>query len=239
MRLSLLASGSLAAALALAPAAAKEGMWTPDQLPDIADDLRATGLALDPETLTDLTAFPMGAVISLDFCTASFVSPQGLLVTNHHCAQGSIQFNSSEDENLLDTGFLAASLEEEVRAAPNTRVYVTVAVEDVTKAVIGELDEDLQGRARYDAIDRRGAPTSRCACAAPWRAHRGPGSAFGVGGSLAAPAGPVSRGPPSTAPAAASRVLVPNTRPSPPKHRSSGAMALVCVVSSRKAAGRQ
>ncbi|HIK65629.1 MAG TPA: hypothetical protein EYG02_11445, partial [Henriciella marina] len=46
-------------------ASAKEGMWTPDQLPQIADDLRETGLELDPASLTDLTAFPMGAVISL------------------------------------------------------------------------------------------------------------------------------------------------------------------------------
>ena len=56
-------------------ASAKEGMWTPDQLPAIAEDLVATGLELDPSTLTDLTAFPMGAVISLGGCTASFVSP--------------------------------------------------------------------------------------------------------------------------------------------------------------------
>ncbi len=49
----------LVGALALASlVSAKEGMWTPDQLPQIAEDLRDTGLELDPATLTDLTAFP-------------------------------------------------------------------------------------------------------------------------------------------------------------------------------------
>src|SRR5512145_1396378 len=99
-------------------ATAHEGMWTPQQLPQIAGDLKATGLALDPAQLTDLTAFPMGAIISLGNCTASFVSPEGLVVTNHHCAYGSIQFNSTADKNLIEQGFLAKAQMDELRAAP-------------------------------------------------------------------------------------------------------------------------
>jgi len=136
-------------------ASAKEGMWTPDQLPEIADDLRATGLELDPETLTDLTAFPMGAVISLGGCTASFVSPNGLVVTNHHCARGSIQFNSTPEHNYLADGFLAEGLEAELPAAPGTRVYVTVAVDDVTERVRQDVTEDMDGQQVFAAIDSR------------------------------------------------------------------------------------
>lgn len=134
-------------------AEAKEGMWTPDQLPQIADDLRATGLELDPEMLTDLTGFPMGAVISLGGCTASFVSPRGLVVTNHHCARGSIQFNSTSENNYLADGFLADGLESELPAAPGTRVYVTVAVEDVTERVRDGISADMGGQDVYAAID--------------------------------------------------------------------------------------
>lgn len=134
-------------------ASAKEGMWTPDQLPQIADDLRETGLELDPASLTDLTAFPMGAVISLGGCTASFVSPTGLVVTNHHCARGSIQYNSTEEENFLETGFLANSLEDERAAAPGTRVYVTVNVEDVTERVRGNIEQGMSGEEIFAVVD--------------------------------------------------------------------------------------
>lgn len=146
----------LAAALALwSQAEAKEGMWTPDQLPEIAADLRATGLELDPQSLTDLTAFPMGAVISLGGCTASFVSPKGLVVTNHHCARGSIQFNSTAENNYLADGFLAHGLEAELPAAPGTRVYVTVAVADVTGRVREGISAEWGGQQVHDTIDAR------------------------------------------------------------------------------------
>lgn len=142
---------------------AKEGMFTPEQLPEIAEDLKATGLELEPEALTDLTGFPMGAVISLGGCTASFVSPQGLVVTNHHCARGSVQFNSTEENNYLENGFLAGSLADELPAAPGSRVYVTVAFEDITDRVLGDLDEGLSARERFQAIeDRQKAIISEC-----------------------------------------------------------------------------
>jgi len=147
---------ALAATVVIGSSAfAKEGMWTPDQLPEIADDLRATGLALDPESLTDLTGFPMGAVISLGGCTASFVSPQGLVITNHHCLRGSIQFNSTADNNYLVEGFLAESRDAELPAAPGTRVYVTVAVEDVTDRVRADIGADMDGVTINETIEAR------------------------------------------------------------------------------------
>ena len=92
---------------ASASAFAVEGMWQPHQLKELATDVGAKGLQLDPEKLGDLNAFPLNAVVGLGFCTASFVSPMGLVVTNHHCAYGTIQFNSKPERNLLDNGFLA------------------------------------------------------------------------------------------------------------------------------------
>ncbi|WP_376694125.1 S46 family peptidase [Wenzhouxiangella sp. EGI_FJ10409] len=150
------ASITLAAALLLANTAwAKEGMWTPDQLPLIAEDLRETGLELDPNSLTRLTDFPMGAVISLGGCTASFVSPDGLVVTNHHCARGSIQYNATSEKNYLEEGFLAESLDAELPAAPGTRVYVTVAVKNVTDRIRQGINADMSGRSIYETIDAR------------------------------------------------------------------------------------
>jgi len=144
----------LAVALAAATAAhAHEGMWMPKQLPQIAKDLKAGGLALDPNKLRELTDFPMGAVVSLGGCTASFVSPQGLVVTNHHCAYGSIQYNSRPDRDLLKNGFYAATLADELPAAPGSRILVTVDMKDVSAEVLNDKTRALTGKARTDAIE--------------------------------------------------------------------------------------
>ena len=137
-----------------APLAAKEGMFTPDQLPLIAEDLRATGLEIAPEALSDLTGFPMGAIVSLGGCSASFVSPEGLVVTNHHCARGSVQYNSTAENNYLVDGFLAPAKGDELPAAPGSRIYVTVAEDDVT-ARMREGTEALDPTARYDLLEQR------------------------------------------------------------------------------------
>ena len=140
---------------ALTQILADEGMWQTHQLPMLGDELKELGLQIDPDSLTDLTAWPMNAVISLGGCTASFVSPEGLAVTNHHCAYGSIQHNSTEDDNLLEKGFMAAERKNELPARPGTRIMVTVEVRDVTKKVLAGLSDDLGGAERYQAIENK------------------------------------------------------------------------------------
>ncbi len=136
------------------PAAAAEGMWMPSQLPEIEDELRATGLEIDPASLSKLTEHPMAAVVDLGGCSASFVSPQGLIVTNHHCVYGSLQYLSTPEKNLLREGFLAASLEDELPIGPGSRVRVTVDVSEVSAKVRKGLD-GLDGAERYERIERR------------------------------------------------------------------------------------
>jgi len=140
-----------------------EGMWQPHQLPELAGELRRLGLELDPAGMTKLTDFPMNAVISLGGCSASFVSPKGLVVTNHHCAYGSISYNSTEERDLLANGFLAGDLTEELPAAPGSRVYVTVAMDEVTDKVNSRLSDEMDGAARFKAIeDAQKALVSEC-----------------------------------------------------------------------------
>jgi hypothetical protein len=145
---------ALMACVASAPLAAKEGMFTPGQLPEIADDLRAMGLEVSPEKLSDLTDFPMGAIVQLQGCSASFVSPEGLVVTNHHCARGSVQYNSTAENNYLENGFLAQAKGDELPAAPGSRVYVTTEISDVTARVRDGIDT-LSPTERYDTVDQR------------------------------------------------------------------------------------
>lgn len=148
-RLSLLCVGLLATM----PALAVEGMWTPEQLPRIAADLTRAGLQLDPGELADLRGYPMGAVVSLGGCTASFVSPNGLVVTNHHCAYGSLQLNSTPEHNMLRDGFIASALSDEPSAGPAARIWVTEDIRDVTDQVLAGIPKKATDRARNDAID--------------------------------------------------------------------------------------
>jgi hypothetical protein len=135
-------------------AQADEGMWMPQQLPQVAQQLKAAGLELDPAALTKLTEFPMGAVVSLGGCSASFVSPQGLVVTNHHCVYNSVAVNSTPQKDLLANGFLAKTLAEEVPAAPGSRVFVTEEVTNVTDQIIDSKVAKLTGKARIAAIEK-------------------------------------------------------------------------------------
>ncbi|TFW36311.1 S46 family peptidase [Massilia horti] len=133
---------------------ADEGMWMPQQLPQVAKQLKAAGLKLDPASLTKLTEFPMGAVVSLGGCSASFVSPQGLVVTNHHCVYSSVAANSTPERDLLANGFLAKTMDEELPAAPGSRIFVTEQVTNVTDKIITPEVAKLSGKARIDAIER-------------------------------------------------------------------------------------
>ena len=142
------------AILSSASAYADEGMWMPQQLPQVAKQLKAAGLKLDPATLTKLTEFPMNAIVSLGGCSASFVSPNGLVATNHHCIYGSVAANSTPANDLLKNGFLAKSYAEELPAAPGSRVYVTKEVTNVSNKIISPEVDKLAGKARVDAIEK-------------------------------------------------------------------------------------
>jgi hypothetical protein len=141
------------------PAApAVEGMWVPQQLPEIAGPLKTAGLKLTTKQLSDLTGDPLGAVVSLGGCTASFVSPQGLVTTNHHCAYGAIQLNSTPDKNLLKDGFNAPTQAQELSAGPNARIYVLDRIDDVTtqvRAAIAAAPDALARTQARDVIEKR------------------------------------------------------------------------------------
>ena len=140
-------------------ALAGEGMWVPQQLPEIAGPLKKAGLKLSPQQISDLTGDPMGAVVALGGCTASFVSPNGLVVTNHHCAYGAIQLNSTAENNLIKNGFNAPTTGDEVSAGPNARVFVLDEINDVTKdakAAIASAGDDALGRTKaLEAFEKK------------------------------------------------------------------------------------
>jgi V8-like Glu-specific endopeptidase len=74
------------------------------------------------------------ASVKIPGCSASFVSPDGLILTNHHCARGCIAANSTPETDYVETGFYAGSRDEE-KVCPNAYADVLVKIDDVTAAV--------------------------------------------------------------------------------------------------------
>ena len=138
-------------ALAL-DAKADEGMWLPSQLPGIAKNLKEAGFRGDPKDLADLTREPLNAVVRIGGGTGSFVSADGLVVTNHHVAFGVIQYNSRPDRDLIANGYVAADRAGELPANPDYRLRVTVGFDKVTDRILAQA-RGKTGRAYYDAID--------------------------------------------------------------------------------------
>ncbi len=116
------------------PAMAEEGMWLLTQLKQL--ELEKKGLEISVEdiyhpekaSLTD-------AIVWLGGCTASFVSPEGLVLTNHHCAHGALQRASSEGKDYIKNGFLAKKRSEELQAI-GIRASVLDKIKDVTQEIL-------------------------------------------------------------------------------------------------------
>ncbi|RYZ59354.1 MAG: S46 family peptidase, partial [Proteobacteria bacterium] len=128
-----------------------------------------------PKELEDPTSRTLQAVVSLGGCSASFVSAEGLVVTNHHCAIAALQTNSVPGKNLLKDGFAAKNRADEKSNGPTARIFVTDKVSDVTTKVRLDLDKQKDDRARYKLVEARqkeivadcekGRPGTRCSVA--------------------------------------------------------------------------
>jgi len=133
------------------------GMWMPIQmtLPQHVETFQKMGVKMNAEVLSDPLSEPLAAIVSLGGCTASFVSPDGLIVTNHHCVQGSLTFNSTPEKNLVENGFLAKTRADEILASPAQRVMVVQAYKDITKEMRDGLDKIKDPIKRKEESEKR------------------------------------------------------------------------------------
>jgi len=93
----------------------------------------------------------MSALRFANYCSASFVSADGLVMTNHHCARQSITQVTKEGEDLNANGFIAQTLEDE-RPVPGLYVDQLVLFKDVTDEVIDEINKGTsdEERAKFE-----------------------------------------------------------------------------------------
>ena len=143
---------TLFAALAVLPALADEGMWLPSLISERIDDMRSKGFRLTAEDIYSINQASMkDAVVLFDGgCTGELVSPEGLLLTNHHCGYDAIQRHSTVEHDYLTHGFWAMSRAEEL---PNEGLNVRflVRMEEVTDRLkAGETTEEIVRRAEAE-----------------------------------------------------------------------------------------
>jgi hypothetical protein len=108
----------------------EEGMWTFDN-PPVKQIQDQYGFTITQAWLDHVR---LSSVRLNDGGSGSFVSPNGLLLTNHHVARGQLQKNSTAERDYLQTGFLALTPEEEMKS-PDLEVNVLISLEDVTQRV--------------------------------------------------------------------------------------------------------
>lgn len=133
---------------------AKEGMFPLDGItPAMANDMKAMGCRFDPAVIWRPGQVCMAmAVVNLG-ATGSFVSPDGLIITNHHVAFGAVQSLSSPEHNYIRDGFLASSREQEV-PAPGYSVRVMTGFDKVTPRFRPALRPGLDGEKRLSLVEK-------------------------------------------------------------------------------------
>ncbi len=129
---------------------ADEGMYPISDLQKI--NLKQKGLKIK---ITDIynpnEVSLIHSIVSLGFCTGSFVSGQGLILTNHHCAFGAVQSASSVSNDYITEGFLARSMEDEVPAKDYT-IRITESYRDVTEMIMQDVIDTMSALVRAQKI---------------------------------------------------------------------------------------
>lgn len=124
----------------------KEGMWLPFLVEQLAiDDMRSMGFKLSAEDIYSVNNSSLkDAVVHFGGgCTGEMISDKGLLLTNHHCGYGQIQYHSTVENDFLTNGFWAMNQDEEL-ANPGLTATFIVRMEDVTELIFAETN-DLEG----------------------------------------------------------------------------------------------
>ncbi|WP_291859224.1 S46 family peptidase [Marinilabilia sp.] len=134
---------------------ADEGMWLLPLIKKLnIEKMQEKGLKLSAEEIYSVNQSSLkdAIVIFGGGCTGELISDQGLILTNHHCGYGTIQELSSVEDNYLEDGFWAKSLEEEI-PAPGLSVTFMKRMEDVTEKIEAGLTEEMTEEERMAVVD--------------------------------------------------------------------------------------
>lgn len=136
------------------PLLPREGMWIPSMLEGFnIEEMQEMGFQLEAEDVFSPDGKALnGAIVHFGgFCTASVISEDGLILTNHHCGYGAIQSHSSVENDLLTNGFMAQTRNEELRNEDLTATFVR-DIRNVTKEVRQGISDTASGPMRATQI---------------------------------------------------------------------------------------
>ena len=142
-------------ALAGMTARADEGMWLPSLISQRIVDMQEKGFKLSAEDIYSINQASLKDAVVLfgRGCTGELISPEGLLLTNHHCGYSQIQQHSSVEHDYLKDGFWAMSREEEL---PNKGLTVSFLerMDDVTENVLKGYTPDMTEEQRVELVKK-------------------------------------------------------------------------------------
>ena len=132
---------------------ADEGMYPISEIHKL--NLKAKGLKIDSKSIYNPNGIGLiDAVVQLSGCTGSFISADGLILTNHHCAFGAVTAASSRENDYVTNGFFAKTREDEIQAR-GISARILESYRDVSKEVLGVLSEKMDLAERTKAIDKK------------------------------------------------------------------------------------
>lgn len=150
------------------------GMWIPSLLQGMnEDEMQSLGSTLSAKDIYDVNSSSLKDAIGHfnGGCTSEVISPNGLVLTNHHCGFGQIQSHSSLENDYLTDGFWAMNLDQEL---PNNNLYIEfiVRIEDVTKQVLEGITEDMTEKAKQSKRGSNSTAIEKAVQKEPWQDTR-------------------------------------------------------------------
>ena len=133
-----------------------EGMWLPLLLQSLNEaEMKSMGMKMSAEDIYSINKGSLkDAIVHFNGgCTSELISGQGLLLTNHHCGYSQIQSHSSLEHNYLKDGFWAKDLKDEL-ASNNLSVTFIQRIEDISKAILHSVTDDMSDKERQSLIDK-------------------------------------------------------------------------------------
>ncbi len=130
-----------------------EGMFPLNEISKL--DLKKAGLKIDINDIYNPNGVSLiNALVKVGGCTGSFVSNEGLILTNHHCAFDFVRQASTTENNYVDSGFIARNREEEIPAKGLTSL-ITDSYEDISETILSSVKDVKDVSERVKAIQKK------------------------------------------------------------------------------------